>query len=105
MQDVREKDWKLFRKKIIGWQENYMQKLNEEYIQILQKDDNPSKKFWELENRIFHDKKKVGVTIDMRRSKMYENILELLYEKAITIEDLDEFSDEFKEVIQTFMKR
>lgn len=105
MQDVKEKDWKLFRKKIIGWQENYIQKLNEEYIQILQKDDNPAKKFWELENRIFHDKKKVGVAIDMRRSKMYENILELLYEKAITIEDLDEFSDEFKEVIQTFMKR
>ena len=39
------------------WQENYMQKLNKEYIEILQRDENPAKNFWDLENRIFHDKK------------------------------------------------
>ena len=30
MYDVNEKDWKILRKKIIIWQENYMQKLNNE---------------------------------------------------------------------------
>lgn len=34
-----------------------MQKLNQEYIEILQRDENPAKNFWDLENRIFHDKK------------------------------------------------
>lgn len=34
-----------------------MQKLNKEYIEILQRDENPAKNFWVLENRIFHDKK------------------------------------------------
>ena len=32
MNKFSEKDWKLFRKKISGWQEAYMEKLNREYI-------------------------------------------------------------------------
>ena len=32
MYEIKESDWKIFRKKIISWQENYMQKLNQEYI-------------------------------------------------------------------------
>lgn len=39
MYDVNEKDWKILRKKIIIWQENYMQKLNNEYIELLQRDN------------------------------------------------------------------
>lgn len=37
MYEVKEKDWKIFRKKIIVWQENYMRKLNNEYIELLQR--------------------------------------------------------------------
>lgn len=33
--EFTKKDWKLFRSKIVEWQENYMNKLNEEYIAIL----------------------------------------------------------------------
>ena len=51
-----------------------MDKLNKEYIQILNKDGNPSSIFWELEKRINKDKQHIGVVIDMRRSKMIENI-------------------------------
>ena len=32
--DYTEKNWKLFRKKIIKWQEAYIDKLNKEYIKI-----------------------------------------------------------------------
>lgn len=39
-----EKDWKLFRNKIGKWQENYIDRLNEEYIKILRQDKNPSEK-------------------------------------------------------------
>ena len=37
MNKFSEKDWKIFRSKIAGWQEAYMDKLNKEYIKILWK--------------------------------------------------------------------
>ena len=30
--EISKKDWKLFREKLAGWQENYMDKLTKEYI-------------------------------------------------------------------------
>ena len=35
MNRFSEKDWKLFRSKIVDWQEAYMEKLNQEYVTIL----------------------------------------------------------------------
>lgn len=103
-QEYRESDWKLFRKKIIEWQENYMKKLNKEYIMILMQDKKPSENFWELENRIYKDKKKTGVIVDMRRSKLIENILNLLLDDVIILEDLDCFSDVLKDTIQSYVQ-
>ena len=59
MNRFSEKDWKLFRSKIAGWQESYMDKLNKEYIEILSGEGNSSDKFWELEKRINEDRKSV----------------------------------------------
>lgn len=101
--EYRESDWKLFRKRIIGWQENYMNKLNKEYTMILLQEKNPSENFWELEKRINRDKRKTGVMADMRRSKLVENILDLLHEGAIMLEDLDDFSDELKDTVQLYV--
>ena len=36
--EVNEKDWKLFRKNLPDWQENYMEKLIKEYIEFLKGD-------------------------------------------------------------------
>ena len=91
-----ERDWKLFRAKLPEWQENYMDKLNKEYTEILNSDKLPSEKFWELEKRILNDKEHVGVTAVMSRSRFLDNIFSLLYEKAIVYEDLSDFSDELK---------
>lgn len=102
--EYRESDWKLFRKRIIGWQENYMNKLNKEYTMILLQEKNPSENFWELEKRINRDKQKTGVMADMRRSKLIENILDLLHEGAIMLEDLDDFSDELKDTVQLYVQ-
>ena len=74
-----ERDWKLFRAKLPEWQENYMDKLNKEYTEILNSDKLPSEKFWELEKRILNDKKHVGVTAVMSRSRFLDNIFSLLY--------------------------
>ena len=56
-------DWKLFKIRLAGWQENYMDKLNKEYINLLTGAKNASDKFWELERRIKKDKKHPGVII------------------------------------------
>lgn len=49
--EISKKDWKLFREKLPDWQEKYMEKLNQEYIELLQKEGNASDKFWKLEKR------------------------------------------------------
>ena len=77
MNNFSEKDWKLFRKKIVGWQEAYMEKLNKEYVEILTREGNASDKFWELEKRIRNDKKDCGVRCEMRRSNQFFIMLSL----------------------------
>ena len=69
-------DWTLFGDKIAGWQENYMDKLNKEYIELLSSDAAPSDKFWALDKRIKEDKRKKGVCIQMSRSELIYNIVE-----------------------------
>ena len=100
MYQVKEQDWKLFRKKLPLWQEAYMDKLNQEYIRILSGESLASEKFWELEKRIRIDKKSVGVVADMRRSQMYSNLLSLLVNEIIREDDLDGFSEELTETVK-----
>lgn len=99
-----EADWKLFRSKIAVWQENYIDKLNKQYIDILSGTSNPSEKFWELEKRINTDKKHPGVVIQVRRSTMLYDIAILLGDGVITNDDLEEFSDELKQSIELILK-
>lgn len=98
--ELKEKDWKTFRKKVPEWQENYMHNLTQEYIQILQQDQPSSYNFWELEKRINQDKRSVGVFIEMSRSKMIMNIFSLIDDKVIGLQDLSEFSIELQEYIE-----
>lgn len=100
--EFHESDWKLFRRKIAGWQEDYMGKLNEEYLALLRQPEKSSEKFWTLEKRINRDKKRVGVIIDMRRSTMIDNILELLHDEVIEMNDLNDFSETLKETINAY---
>lgn len=100
-----EKDWKLFRNKIAGWQEAYMDRLNKEYIKLLGEDKNASAKFWNLDKRIKEDKKKTGVRVEMSRSNLIYNIISLINEGAISYGDLEEFSDELKETVKLSVDR
>lgn len=81
------------------------EKLNKEYIEILSRDGSAAQNFWDLENRVFKDKRSVGVVIDMRRSKMLINILDLLEDHVINLEDLDEFSEELRKEVTQITKR
>lgn len=105
MNRFSEKDWKLFRSKIAGWQEAYMDKLNKEYIKILSGEGNPSDKFWKLEKRMKEDKRDCGVRCEMSRSNQFNIMISLLNEGAITMEDLEDFSDDLKDTIKFFSER
>ena len=100
-----EKDWKLFRKLLPRWQERYMEMLIKEYSVILSKDVNASEKFWELEKRIWIDKKKSGVCIrGLRRSRMLEHIMSLLNDGTIKLDDLEDFSDSLRDRLDSYIQ-
>ena len=100
MYEVKENDWKLFRERLPGWQEAYMERLPQAYAELLSGDGKASDKFWELEKRIRRDRQKTGVCARMSRSMMVTNILSLLNEDVITLDDLDGFSDDLTERIR-----
>ena len=97
MLPVKESDWKLFRKKLPEWQEGCMEQLVDSYAALLAGPGKASDKFWELEERLRKDKKRVGVVADVSRFQMYYNLLYLLGDKTITLEDLADFSPDLQE--------
>lgn len=94
------KDWKLYRERIGDWQEAYMEKLVQKYVEYLQENLPASDKFWELENRIKNDKKKPGVLIEVRKSSMIWDIVRLIHDEVVTVKDLEGFSNELVEAVR-----
>ena len=103
--EVSKSDWKLFRTHIAKWQENYMERLIQEYVELLSGEENASEKFWKLEERIKRDKKHPGVLIELTKSNMIYDIVSLINFGVITTSDLDEFSEELKEGVNFLLKR
>ena len=102
MYQVVEKDWKLFREKLPVWQEVYMERLIKEYAELLNGDDAASEKFWMLEKRMKNDKRCTGVLArDIRRSNMLQLIINLIYEEAISEDDLKDFSEDLQDTVKT----
>ncbi len=102
--EISKRDWKLYREKIPGWQENYMSRLNDEYIALLSADDkDPSEKFWELEKRIKRDRRHPGVLIEMQKSSAMYDIVRLIRLDVITYDDLSDFSDDLHQAIKIML--
>ena len=95
-----ESDWKLFRKKIPGWQEDYMNRLCEDYVKLLTSDRSGADRFWDIEKRIKNDQKKTGVIADMRRSQLVYNLVNLVSEGVIRLDDLNDFSEELQGAVR-----
>ena len=98
--DFSKKGWTLFKEKVVIWQENRMAKLCNEYVELLSSFASSADKFWALEERIRHDRRRASVCLRMSRSEMPFAILRLLDEGFISIDDLSDFSDEMKEYAQ-----
>lgn len=103
---ISKKDWKLFQERISDWQENYMARLNKEYIALLSDDEkNASDKFWELESRIKKDKKNPGVMMQLEKSETEWNIFNLIRLGVITYDDLSDFSEDLKQSVKLLLDR
>ena len=103
--EVSKSDWKLFRARISDWQESYMERLVQEYMELLSGAENASEQFWKLEERIKKDKKNPGVLIELRKSNMIYDIVSLINLGVITTSDLKGFSDEIKEGVDFLLNR
>lgn len=105
MYQVIEKDRKLFRKLLPEWQEAYMERLTKEYIELLGSDRQASEKFWALDERIKNDKRCTGVSArGGKRSNMLQGIINLIYEEAISENDLEAFSEDLQGAVKTRLK-
>ena len=103
--DISKKDWKLFREKLSGWQEKYMEGLVKEYVNFLNDDTSPaSEKFWELEKRIKEDKHHPGVIMELKKSEVIWDIVRLIRLKVITYDDLSEFSEELQQEVKRIIE-
>ena len=68
---------------------------------LLSGDGSEADKFWELCKRIREDRCCAGVQISMRGSDPLPIICRMINEGVITLGDLDEFSEELREVVAT----
>lgn len=99
--DISKSDWKLYREKIADWQENYMDRLNKEYIALLSAENkNASDKFWELEKKIKKDRRHPGVIIEMSKSNAIFDIASLISLDVITYDDLTDFSEDLQQAVK-----
>ena len=103
--EISKKDWKLYKEKLPKWQETYMEKLIVKYVEYLQSAESASKKFWELEKKIKRDRKNPGVLMELSKQDMPFDLIRLIHEEVITINDLDEFSDDLKETVHFLLER
>ncbi|MGN1406090.1 MAG: multidrug transporter [Erysipelotrichaceae bacterium] len=104
MQDISEKDWKLFRRKLPEWQKNRINRLFQEYKELIDSDMEEGEKFYQLKNRINSDCKTPGVSVRLSRKDSPFTVAQLIYDGAITRDDIKEFSDDFKEVVELYLR-
>ena len=103
--DISKNDWKLFRERLLGWQEKYMEGLVKVYADFLNDDKKPaSEKFWELEKRIKDDKRHPGVIMEVNKSEVIWDIVRLIRLKVITYDDLSDFSDELQMEVKRILE-
>ena len=93
---ISKEDWKVYQTHIVDWQENYIERLLDEYSLIIKEKSYPSKRFWRLIDKINKDKKHPGVIVTLSKKDAIDQIVSLLVEEVITIDDLKVFSTELQ---------
>ena len=97
--EISKRDWKLFREKLPAWQENYMDRLINEYIGLLSdQDKKASDKFWELGPH-------PGVILNVRKSEAIYDMVRLIRLEVITYDDLADFSEDLQQAVKLILGR
>ena len=79
-----------------------MERLAKEYMELLSSDMQSSDKFWKLDQRIKQDKRRTSVLArGVSRSNMFQLIINLINEEAISEDDLKEFSEDLRDSVKT----
>ena len=92
--EISKADWKLFQDRLRLWQENYMERLIEEYVKMLQGPENASSKFWQLERKLKSDRLNPGVSLVLDKQEVINDIASMVKIGVITIADLEGFREE-----------
>ncbi len=81
-----------------------MDRLNHEYTALFSEEGvSPPDKFWNLWDKIRKNQKDTGVVVDMRRSKLVDNMTVLILESAIPEEELNAFSEELQFCVRRWL--
>ena len=80
-------------------------KLNHQYIDLLNGDGLASDKFWELNRRIREDRKSLDVQMELRKPDLPYTLVNLLHEKIITEDDLNQFSNVLQDSVKQLQER
>ena len=105
MKKASKADTKLFRKRLPGWQENYMEHLIKEYMEILSSDGAPSDRFWALEERIKKDRRHPGVMLSTGDSPVIYTIIDLMRWNVISFDDLEGFSEVLRNQVHLLQEK
>ena len=104
--ELSENDWKLFRERLSGWQERYMDRLTREYAEFLTDDSlHPSERFWTLNKRIQEDRRRPGVQLELRKQNVVLELARLIADGAVSLDELDGFSEELQNMVRVLYKR
>ena len=82
-----------------------MERLVKEYVKYLESDIPASMKFWEMEKKIKNDKRTPGVRIELKKSSMVWDIVQLIRDGVITLNELDGFSEELVTTVEFLANR
>jgi len=96
-----ESDWKTFKKRVPEWRDRYLMKKNKEIIGILtDQSKTPTDQFWDAKKKMEKEARILVDSLDDHsRSKMRWSLILMHGHGLIEDADLQEFSDELREII------
>ena len=101
MNEPREPDWKKFRAMLPVWRERYLADRNRRIAAVLSDArKNETERFWAAEKLIGKEARTLQRCLDdIRRSRMWERLLEMRAAGMIRREDLADFSQELQDQV------
>lgn len=101
-----ERDWQLFRKKYPEWRERYAQSKLAEYSHILEMDNSSVEKLFSIQEQIISDLRSPAMELPNRysRSNLLSNTIALIQANVIAVEEIADFSEQFKNHVQLYLK-